>query len=54
MYWVKDHCRLGETTEKFNDADEPTLCKMIKESNEQKSCRKEQNRKGEAMITDDF
>ena len=54
MYWIKDHRQLGETTKIFNDIDETTLSTMIEEANERESCRKEQNIKVEAMITDDF
>ena len=39
---VKYQCRLGETTNIFNDVDEPKLRTMIEEANKQESCRKEQ------------
>ena len=54
MHWVKYQRRLGETTKIFKNFDETTLSTMIKETNKQESCRKEQKRKGEAMITDDL
>ena len=54
MYWVEYQRQLGEMTNIFNNADEHTLHTMTEEANGRESCRKEKNRKGEAMITDDF
>ena len=51
IYWFKYQRRLGETTKIFNDVDEPTLRTMTEEANKRESCRKEQNRNGEVMIT---
>ena len=54
MYWVKDRCRLEETTEFSNKHNEVTLRAEIEAAHGRELCRKEQMRKGEAMITDNF
>ena len=54
MYWVKDRCRLEETTEFSNKHNEVTLRAEIEAAHERELCRKEQMRKGEAIITDEF
>ena len=54
IHWVKDQRRLREMADIFNDVDELTLRTMVEEANERDSCIKEQKRKGELMITDDF
>ena len=44
MYWVKEQRQLGETTEIFNDVDEPTLRTMTKEANKRESHQKKRRR----------
>ena len=56
MYWVKDKRRLEEPIEFSNTHNEVevTLRAEIEAVHERVLCIKEQNRKGEPMITDDF
>ena len=54
MYWVKYKGRPKEPTEFSNTHNEVTLRSEIKAAHEIELCRKEQKRKGEAIITDDF
>ena len=54
MYWVKDKVRLGEPTEFADTYVEADLRGEIEAAQEREVCRKEQKRKGEAMLTDDF
>jgi len=54
MYWAKDKRRLDEPIEFANTYNEGTLRAEIEAAHERETCRKEQKRKGEAMLTDDF
>ena len=54
MYWIKDKHRLEEPTYFSNTHNEVTMIAEIEAELERELCRKERNRKGEAMITDDF
>ena len=54
MYWVKDKVRLGEPTEFAATYIETDLRGEIEAAQEREVCRKEQKRKGEAMLTDNF
>ena len=54
MYWVKYKVRLGKPTEFAGTYAKADLRAEIEAAQEREVCRKEQKRKGEAMLNDDF